>query len=511
MIQEQFPVLILVIPLLTSFFISIFGRGSERTPFLMIVGAMAASFACAVGVLLRVTANNEVIHYYVGNWPAPYGIELVIDHLNAMVLCVVTGVGLLVAIYSLRPVPAEVPERTPGRKVAGRVPNFYVLFSLLMTGLLGITATGDAFNMYVLLEITALSGYALLALGSGRAYFATFKYLVMGTIGACLYLLGIGYVYIKTGSLNMADLKHLLAAPALMDSTTIEIAFIMIVVGLSVKMALFPMHGWLPNSYTHAPTASSCLIAPLVTKVSVYMMIRVLFSVFSAAYVFSAIGWGRAMVWIATAAILFGSISALGQTDLKKTLTYIIVSEVGYMVGGIWLGNASGLTGATYHILADAMMTVCLFMVVGAIIHKTGNSSREAMRGIFRKMPITSVAFLIGAFAMIGIPPTCGFFTKRFLIVGAFEAGQWGYAAALLFSSLVNAVIFFRLIEIGYFPEFEDEGHEPRHRQVVAMDEAPLSMLVPMLIAAASLIVIGVYTNEIVTGLISRTIPAGLL
>jgi len=515
MIQDQLPMLILAIPLLSSFAISICGRAHQAVAFAMLTGAMAASFACAIGVLSQVVSTGQTIHYFVGDWPAPYGIELVIDHLNAMLLCIVSGVGLLVSVYSWRPVPAEVPERLPGKKVPGRVPNFCVLYCLLVTGLLGICATGDAFNMYVLLEIAALSGYALLALGSGRSYYATFKYLVMGTIGACLYLLGVGYVYIKTGSLNMADLKGLLTAPALMNSATIHIAFIMIVVGISIKMALFPMHGWLPNSYTHAPTASSCLIAPLVTKVSVYMMVRVLFSVFSAAFVFTVIPWHGAMVWVATAAIVFGSVSALGQSDLKKMLTYIIVAEVGYMAGGVWLGNASGLTGATYHILGDAMMTVCLFMVVGAIIHKTGDSSRESMRGIFKKMPVTSVVFLVGAFAMIGIPPTCGFFTKRYLIVGAFQAGQWAFAGALLFSSLINAVIFFRLIEIGYFPKFsgeeESHGHGTHGRQVTAVDEAPLSMLVPMLIAAASLIVIGLYTNEIITGLIGRTIPAGLL
>jgi multicomponent Na+:H+ antiporter subunit D len=198
---------------------------------------------------------------------------------------------------------------------------------------------------------------------------------------------------------------------------------------------------------------------------------------------------------------------------MKRMLTYIIVAEVGYMVGGAWLGNSNGLTGATYHILSDAMMTLCLFMAVSAVIYKTGDSSREAMRGIFRKMPVTAVVFLIGAFAMIGIPPTCGFFSKWYLVTGALEAGHWGFAAALLISSLINAIIFFRIIEIGYFPDFDDpaaasgtHGHGK-----VTIAEAPLSMLLPMVVTALSLLAIGVYSSEIITGLVSRTIPAGLL
>nr|MBF0220720.1 monovalent cation/H+ antiporter subunit D family protein [Desulfobulbaceae bacterium] len=513
MLKAQLPILILAVPLLTSFAIAIFSRKSNGLAYLLVVLATGVSFVCSLGVLQQVLETGEVIHYFLGNWQPPYGIELVIDHLNAMVLAVVSGAAFLTAIYSKHTVLAEVPDRFSGEKIPERVPNYYTLYALLVTGLLGIVATGDAFNLYVLLEISALSSYALLTLGRGRAYYATFKYLIMGTIGACLYLLGVGYLYIKTGSLNMADLKGILSSPVLMESPTIKIGFMLIIVGIWVKMAFFPLHGWLPNAYTYASNTTSCLVAPLMTKVSVYMMIRLMFSVFSAQYIFEVLGWQDAVVWLAAAAILFGSISALGQDNMKRMLTYIVVAEVGYMVGGTWLANANGLTGATYHILSDAMMTLCLFMAVGAVIYKTGNPSRNSMRGIFRKMPITSVVFLIGAFAMIGIPPTCGFFSKWYLVSGAIEANHWGFAAALLISSLINAVIFFRIIEIGYFPKFDDQENSSAHHEHtdVAISEVPLSMLFPMVLTALSLIAIGVYSNEIITGLVSRTIPAGLL
>ena len=192
----------------------------------------------------------------------------------------VAVVSFLVAIFSKHAVEKELPDR---------IAHYYTLFVLLVTGLLGMTITGDAFNLYVLVEIAALTSYALLAMGKGRAYMSTFNYVIMGTIGACFYLLGVGYLYMKTGTLNMGDLSQLL--PQLHYSEAILVGFVLIMVGVWIKMAFFPLHGWLPNAYTFAPIASSCLIAPLMTKVSVYIMIRMMFSVFNANYVFNVVSW----------------------------------------------------------------------------------------------------------------------------------------------------------------------------------------------------------------------------
>ena len=205
------------------------------------------------------------------------------------------------------------------------------------------------------------------------------------------------------------------------------------------------------------------------------------------------------------------SLFALSQRDLRKMLTYIVVAEIGYMVGGVWLANKLGITGAIYHIFSDAMMTLCLFMAMGCIIYRTKGRSFESMRGIFRKMPVTMVAFVIGAFAMIGIPPTCGFFSKWYLISGAIQAGHWGFGAALVFSSLINAVMFFRLFEIGYYRKFTGNEDHDHHDEKITMEEAPMSMVVPLVIVSISLILLGLYTNEIVTNLIDFVIPEGIL
>jgi len=273
-------------------------------------------------------------------------------------------------------------------------------------------------------------------------------------------------------------------------------------------MGFFPLHGWLPNAYTYASTTTSCLIAPLMTKVSVYVMIRLMFSVFSADYIFKILQYDQLVVWLACGAILVGSISALAQKDLKRILCYIVVAEIGYMVGGAWLADSSGLSGAIYHILADSMMTLCLFMAVGAVIYTTGKSKISAMDNIFKKMPVTAVVFLVGAFSIIGIPPTCGFFSKWYLILGAVNQGQYLFVAALLISSLISALIFFKIIEIGYFPRNFGEDHSDEEQ--VAVKEAPVTMLVPMVLTAITLIVIGLYTKEIISRLVQFTIPPGL-
>ncbi|MGB6290905.1 MAG: proton-conducting transporter membrane subunit, partial [Desulfobulbales bacterium] len=427
-IVEQAPALLVIIPLLSALLVNMVGLINRRYCFPVAVLAILGSFAASLITLIQVMKTGP-ISYRLGGWPPPFGIEYVIDHFNALVLVTVSFVSLLAVIFSKESIKQELPEK---------IPQFYTLFVLLVTGLLGMTVTGDAFNLYVLLEISALTGYALIALGDNRALVASFNYVILGTIGASFYLLGVGHLYIMTGSLNMANLLTIL--PDLYSLNAIFIALLLILVGTWIKMAFFPMHGWLPNAYTYAPSAAGCLVAPLVTKVSVYIMIRIMLSVFSVEYVYEVAGLSETIVWMAVIAIISGSILALAQTDFKKMLTYLIVAEVGYMVGGAWLASSTGLTGAILHIVNDALMTLCLFIFAGIVIYKKGGQQLQDLAGLYKKMPVTMAAFTVGALSMIGVPPTAGFFSKWYLILGAIDAGKYHFMAALLFSSLVNAI-----------------------------------------------------------------------
>ncbi len=305
----------------------------------------------------------------------------------------------------------------------------------------------------------------------------------------------------------MVDIARIL--PALYQSKAVLAAFMICMIGVWLKMAFFPLHAWLPNAYTYAPSAASSLIAPLVTKVMIYVMIRLILTVFTPKYAFSTLAVSEPIVWLAVIAIVMGAIFALSERNLKKMLTYVIIAEVGYMVGGAWLGNRAGMTGAILHIVNDALMTLCVFLVVSNIVYKVKGYAFEDLKGLFRKMPFTMGAFVIGALSIIGVPPTCGFFSKWYLISGAIQAGHYGFMVALLFSSLVNVVLFFRVIEIAYYEPFvEHHGHNSLPEP---MAEAPLTMLVPLLVVATSLILVGVYTSDIVNHIIQFAIPKGIV
>ncbi len=510
--SDQLPALLVVLPLLAACLAAMawWLRPSLCFP-LALVGLIGAVFS-SLGMLHQVLTGPDLL-YRLGGWDPPMGIVYAVDKLNGTVLAVVSVSALLGLIGSRTNIEAE---------QHGKAGIFYALYLLTVAGLLGIVVTGDAFNLYVLLEIAALSGYALIAMGDERAPLASLNYLFIGTIGATFYLLGVGILYIQTGTLNMADLA--LRLKPLYGSTSLLVAFLVIGVGLGMKMAFFPVHGWLPGAYTHAPSAATILMAPLTTKVMIYVLIRMVLTVFTPDYVFGTLDLSGLMVWLASAAIVAGAIMALAQKDFKRMLTYVVVAEVGYMVGGTWLGNRDGMTGAVLHLVNDVMMTLTVFLAVSALIQRTGGRSISGLQGMFGRMPWTMAAFAAAGLAIIGVPPFCGFFSKWYLLLGAVQAGQWQFVVALILASLVSAVLFFRLFEVALFDSNGStngaaHGSTGHHGQAVGhgqshsgmeMAEAPLSLLIPLLLTAVSLVALGLLTRPIVVNLILPILPEGL-
>ena len=491
---DQAPILIVVFPLMFAFVTPLIGWWKKDLCYPWVILALALSTLCSVIALLTVI-NTGVIHYHLGGWLPPWGIEYVVDYLNVPMLVLVSVISLLVAIYSKESIEQEIP---------GKTVYFYTIFLLQVTGFLGIVITGDMFNLYVFLEIASLTGYALIAVGEEGAPLASFRYVIMGTVGASFYLLGVGYLYIVTGSLNMADLAQLL--PYLYGSKVVLVAFAFFLVGVAIKMALFPLHVWLPDAYTRAPSTTSALLAPLMTKVSVYVMIRILFTVFKPDFSVYMTHATDIMVWIGILAIFVGAIMALAQTDFKRMLCYIIVAEVGYMVGGVGLANSVAIKGAILHIINDAIMTLGVFAVAGILCYRMGSHNISDFKALFQKMPFTMAAFVVAALSMIGVPPTCGFFSKWYLIQGAVIAGSWVFVVALLVSSLINIILFFRIFEIGYVFHGEDEVHAHGDDTAV-IEEAPISMLIPTMVVAAGIILIGLYNQPILTNVIQFAVP----
>ncbi|MEA3488444.1 MAG: monovalent cation/H+ antiporter subunit D family protein [Euryarchaeota archaeon] len=482
-LAEHYPVLVIVISMFAAFTILIAGMLNKKAAFPISLATIFIQLLMALSMLKRVLAEGP-IHYQLGGWAPPWGIEYVIDTFNAYVLIVILLLSFVCAIYSKRSVEKELPLK---------IVPFYSVFQLLITGLCGIVVTGDIFNLYVFLEISALASYALIAVAGGRALKASYNYVIMGSMGACFYLLGAGFLYAVTGTLNMADLSALL--PPLYGNRAVQAAFVFFAVGMSIKMALFPLHVWQPDAYTYAPSAVSAIIAATMSKVSVYALIRVIFSVFTIEFLQSYGGVEMALCWIAAIGIIAGSVLAIQQTKLKRMLAYSSIAQIGYIVLGIGLApiSAWGLVGAIAHILNHAIMKGCLFLAAGAFIYKLNLWDIKDFEGLGKKMPFASAAFTLAAIAMIGVPPCTGFATKLYLLFASLDAtatmpiSGYAFVVILMISTLLNLAYFWRIVDRIYFV---NSGHG--HHNDTKKADVPISMVVPMLLLAVLCIVVGI-------------------
>lgn len=457
--------------------------------------------------------------YHLGGWPPPQGIEMVLDPLAGFMAVVVSSVGLIAIIYSRRSLLAEL--RLPGKFSA-----FHGVSLLLLTGLLGIVLTGDLFNLYVFLEVASLSAYALLARGSREAPFSAFRYVIMGTLGGTFYLLGVGFLYFSTGTLNMADMADLL--PALARSRAVLAAAVFMVIGLGLKMALFPLHMWLPDAYTHSASAVTGLVAPIMTKVAAYALIRVLLTVFPLSYVLHDVPILTTVGWMAAAGVIWGSVMAIAQKDLRRMLAYSSVSQVAYVGLGLALANPLALIGALLHIASHAITKACLFLVAGATRFRTGTTDISSLAGLGRTMPWTMAALAVAALSMIGIPPTSGFFAKWYLVLGSIETGSWMFVGVIVASSLLNAVYFFRVLEKAYLAPESGEtasvrpASEGEHRKGGGTGEdewdmpsqqsreVPPSMFWPIMVLAVLILILGIFNALVVEEVLRPALPVGL-
>ncbi len=479
--MSSLPILILA-PLLLFCFISVL-VGIWRLKWAYAaatIGMALALMAAGVG-LCRVLADGK-LRYFLGGWPPPFGIEYVLDHLSAFMVIIIVFIGFIAVIYP----PEAGLYHTPRRGIP-----VYGLLLLLIGGLVGVVVTGDLFNLFVFLEIYSLASYALITLGGDRAVMASFRYLILGTIAGSFYLLGIGFIYFSTGTLNMADAASLLLP--LYGSPTIMAAVALIVVGMGIKLALFPLHVWLPDAHSYAPPVVAAILAAIQIEVAGYVIVRFMLTIFQPQYFIEILPVTTVIGWVAAVGIIFGSVMAIAQKDFKRMLAYSTVAQVAYIGLGIGLANPLGLIGALLHILNHAFMKSCLFLVAGGIRHQTGLHTIPQFAGLGRKMPLMMGAFTVAALSMVGIPPTAGFFSKWYLLLGSIEANNWAFVAVILASSLLTAVYFFRMIEKLFTtpPDADpvvEQAREPSAR-----------ILTPIITLAAGIIVLGLINALIVS------------
>jgi multicomponent Na+:H+ antiporter subunit D len=458
---ELLPILLLLPLLFGSVLAVLAGLWRAAAAQLVAVASTGTTLVLALIGLVRVTADGPLTHE-LGGWPPPFGIEYVLDPLSAYLVATVALVGTMICVY---PTKAGFDLR-PGRGVP-----LYPLVLLLLTGLVGVMLSGDLFHLFVFLEIYAISTYALVSLGGDRAVFASFRYLLLGTVGSGLYLLGVGFLYFVTGSLNMADVASQL--PAIADDPAVLGSMGLIVLGLALKMALFPLHVWLPDAHTYSPPGVAALLAAVQVKAGAYALIRILFDVYGPAYAGDGVPVDLALTWFGAAGIVVGSVLAIQQTDIKRMLAYSTVAQLGYIGLGIGLATPLALVGALLHVLNHALMKGGLFLVAGGILEATGIKEIARFAGLGKRMPLVMTGFAIAALSMVGIPPTAGFFSKFYLVSSTVQTGDWILAVIVVSSSLLTLVYFLRLFErIFVLPPQEDviaDAVEPEGRIVATV------------------------------------------
>jgi multicomponent Na+:H+ antiporter subunit D len=480
---DHLPILTIVMPLFSAFTILVAGWFNKKTCIFIFWVTLASQMIMSIIILQRVLIDGP-IHYWLGGWQPPWGIELVVDSLNAYILIILLFLSLACAVYSKSNIEHELPEKRT---------SFYTLFQLLIAGLCGVTLTGDIFNMFVFIEIFSISAYALIASRGKIALKASFTYLILGSIGTFFFLMGIGFLYSITGTLNIHDLSLLL--PPFYENKVVMAAFVFFIVGLSIKMALFPFHTWLPDAHAFAPAEISAMLSGIMIEISAYAFIRITLSVFTMEFL-KLLPIFDILCWVAVAAILMGSVMAITQINLKRMLAYSSIANMGYIMLAVGLSLSTvkspwgGLHPALMHIANHALMKGCLFLAAGAFIYKANLWEIAEFRGLAKKMPYTCAAFVIAAISMIGIPPSVGFVSKLYIILASIETRNYFFVAVLLISSLLNLVYFWRVIEMMYM-KHEESGH-PSPGTHGTIGEVPPDMLIPILLLSSLCIVMGI-------------------
>ena len=469
------PILQVIIPLMAAPICLML----KRTQLVWLFSIMSSGLAFAVSILLlQQVMTSGVISYELGGWQAPWGIEYRIDKLNAFLLLIISCISTVVLFAAQTSIEKEIPK--------DKHIYFYVLYLLSLTGMLGIVATGDAFNVFVFLEISSLSAYALIGMGKKRqALWASYQYLIMGTIGATFILIGIGLMYQMTGTLNMYDLSQRL--PEVAQSRTVLAAFAFVIVGVCLKLAMFPLHLWLPNAYTYAPSIVTAFFAATATKVAVYLLIRFTFSVFGISFSFTTIPLQAIFMALGLIGIFVASTTAIYQSNVKQLFAYSSIAQIGYMIVGFSLSTVTGLTATLLHMFNHALMKGAIFLALAAVIYRVGNVELNNLRGLGRQMPMTMAAIVIGGLSLIGVPLTVGFVSKWYLLMALIGQGWWPVAALILLGSMLAVIYVWRIVEVAYFKEPIDKNS--------TVKEAPIIFLIPIWTLVIANIYFGIDTR----------------
>ncbi|KUO39710.1 MAG: hypothetical protein AVW05_01450 [Hadesarchaea archaeon DG-33] len=463
------PILAILLPLFAAFLMPVVGilarrRGIKRAREWFAIAAVLAELVI-VASMLPAVVGGQVLVYQLGGWQPPWGINLAIDGLNLLVALIVVGISALVAIYSF-----VYMERDTG------LDQYYTLFLLILAGMMGVTLTGDIFNLYVFFEIMCISSYALVAFRRNwQSIEASIKYMIVSSLGTSFILLSVALLFGQVGSLNIGDLMQKFGGVV---PSTLIVPLGLFMTGFGIKIAMVPLHMWQPDAYQAAPSAVAALFSGATTTVGIYAMVRVVYMLFG------ILGVGMILAGLGLVSMVLGAFMALVQRDLKRLLAYSGICQLGYILLGIGLGTTLGIQGGLFHLFNNAIYKTMLFMIAGTIIYQVGTSNMDKLGGLWNNMPVTAMAFMIGALAISGVPPMNGFASKWTIYVAGIEEGQYVFTIIALVVSALTLAYFLKAFNSIFL------GQRPKHLKNVK--ETPISMLIPILLLAALCLVFGV-------------------
>lgn len=488
--SHQLPAILFLLPLFAAISMPVVCLKHRHWSQPISMAIFAAMVPVSILNLHNIIHHGEVRYMFSG-WAAPLGIEWVADGLASVILVLLSTLSLLGVVFA---------GPTSPRALGGRIVHYYTLILLLVSALTGIVFARDLFNLFVFLELASISSYALIGVAGGRALFASFRYLILGTLGASLYLLGVGYLYAVSGTLNMADMADRL--PFLLNNKALVGGLLFIFIGLGIKMALVPFHAWMPEAYAYAPDSISPILASLVTKVALLVWVRIVYWIFNASVVINNIPILLLVAVVGSLAAVIGASLALAQRDIKMMFAYGGISHIGIILIGIGQGNQTGFVGGIFYLLNDAVMQAALFFLAGIASCHYGVKTIDDLGRVGKQAPWLTGALIIVALGMIGLPPTGGFFGKWYIILGALEAGDYVSVAAVLLSTLLTLAYFVKL--------FERIFRQPSTRPEVQFGEIPLSFKMTLGVTSAAIMILGLFSAPIVQLLLNQALPPRL-
>jgi proton-translocating NADH-quinone oxidoreductase chain N len=459
------PVLLIAVPLGLAFAIPLFGFISKRIVKYIPIAAFAFNLAVALLLIPEVLKHPIVVR--IGGFPPPFGINLVAGPVGVLFSVLIAVAGLLVAIYALTYIK-EGPEE-----------KYHMLYLLLLTGATGVVLTGDIFNLFVFFEILCISSYALVAyIGDRAGIESAIKYLIQGAVGSSFLLIGIGLLYGLFGTLNMADLAlHIESASPI----AVFVPMVLIITGLGIEAAIFPLNAWLPDAHSSAPSSISAILSGIAIEVGLYAVVRVIFTIFGVSSIFMF------LVFLGILTLLIGEMCAFSQKNIKRMLAYSSIGQIGLIVFAMAMATSLAVSGGLFQLVSHTLGKGLLFLAVGYMIYRSGSMEISSLEGMGKRMPLTSLAFTIGAFSIVGLPPFVGF-PSKFLIVQAALAKETilftGLIGLVLLGTVIEGAYFFRVVQALYFKK--GNGDPQRN-------EAPVTGLIPMFIFVTLIIVIGIY------------------